>query len=350
MISLLRKSASNKFNEAKKKNRKAEVKQQCRVAFTVSVLFGLGWGFGLLSTQAINVLAIRIIFNAIFTVLTTFQGFFIFLLYVLLSPNARKVWKRWLLRRDDKTGESTSSAGPSTTRSTKNTSLPGNKSSRYGRGAARTGTLYKNVYSAASRKTSSPYVTRDMISSDLESASAPVMEELKGKLQFRSMDSDEDRVFMNPLDDLGDVMSLVSDNGSLLGETTFSFPNPNPLEYNGNQEDEEEEGEDEMADIEEGKCSTFKNPLRATVRNKQPPNKEPEETELLSGNTIDEESSTVAMVTLDLSDINGFTMSGEFSQPLSSPTSVGGNGYYQSQGLSANDGSFLIKDSQVSEL
>ena len=337
MISLIKKSASSKFSEAKKKNRKAEVKKQCRVAFTVSVLFGLGWGFGVLASSAIGSAPVRIIFNSIFTIFTVFQGFFIFLLYIVLSPNARDIWKKWLLRKETtKSTEGTSSVGPSTSRTTQKTTAASN----YGKKAAGIGggrgTLYRNVYSAAKGKSSSPYITKDLISSEFTS-SQPVVEELKERLRFRSIDDeDEDRTFMNPLDDLGDVMSLVSDTQSL-HETTFSFPNPNPPSSQSQEEDDEER--DDLGDIEEGtgKCSTFKNPLRQSLhRTASRSSRPPDETELLSqSTTADEPTHTV---TLDLNAINGFTVSN------------GSSSLSQSQGLSGHDGSLLIRDEQISEL
>lgn len=335
MISLLKKSAKNKFNEAKKKNRKAEVKKQCRVAFTVSVLFGLGWGFGVLASQAIGVTAIRIMFNSVFTIFTVFQGFFIFLLYVVLSPNARAIWKRWILRKEEKSSEATSSVGPSTSRTTQKTNV-GSRATNYGKkvGGVSRNTLYRNVYSAAKQKNSSPYVTRDFISSDLGS-SQQVVEELKQTLKFRSLEDDDEyneRTFMNPLDELGDVMSLMSDTQSL-HETTFSFPNPNPPD-----EEEEEEERDDLGAMEEGteKCSTFKNPLRQSVHKTM--SRPPDETELLSQQSSNVTDPPGLSVTLNLSDINGFSFS------PSSPS------YTQSQSLSATDASLLIKDEQVSEL
>ena len=278
MISLLKKSANNKFNEAKKRNRKAEVKQQCRVAFTVSVLFGLGWGFGLLTTQSIPVDVIRIISNSLFTLFVTFQGVIIFTLYVALSPNARNLWRKWILRKEEKSTESTSSAGPSTTRSTKQTSV--HKSNHRGR---QKGTLYRNVYS-----TNSPYKTSEYVSTEPEltsdfNSSQPVIEELKQQLKFRHMESEDDDVhhaFMNPLDDLGDITSLLSDDHSV-HEVTFTFPNPEPSIHSLDDDDDDEEQESDHKESQE--CSTFANPFlsRASFISHQKP-VETEEMQLLS--------------------------------------------------------------------
>ena len=330
MISLLKKSASNRFNEAKKKNRKAEAKQQCRVAFTVSVLFGLGWGFGPLATESITVAAIRIIFNSLFTFFTAFQGFFVFLLYVIMSPNARKVWKLWILRKEERITEGASSAGASTTRSTRQTSLP-NKASRYG--VHRKGTLYHNVLSENSRKTNYPSVSEDFTTSDYDPHQVALVEELKERLELNQVD----KTFMNPLDDYGDVMSLTSDTKSIIGEATFTFPNPNPPSLSSSQDDDEF-GEDEEADVE---CSTFGNPFLETGGKRpsflgQTRPLDSEQMQLLSQTTNSEDTSGPTSITIQL-DVGGLGGSLDQSQ----------KGY--SQGPYSGEESMLIK-SEFSKL
>ena len=97
MVARMR-SDNSKIGSAKQLSRKAMVKQQCHTAITISVLFGLGWVFGLAATQAIHIAVIRIFFNILFTTFITLQGLFIFILYVVLSSNARNEWKKWILR------------------------------------------------------------------------------------------------------------------------------------------------------------------------------------------------------------------------------------------------------------
>ena len=78
---------------------KAQLKQQFISAITLSLLFGLGWGFGLPATGGIDNVAVRTTFQALFIVLTAFQGLFIFILNCLMgrkSEDARKEWKKWI--------------------------------------------------------------------------------------------------------------------------------------------------------------------------------------------------------------------------------------------------------------
>ena len=77
---------------------KSNLKQQFVSAVTLSLLFGLGWGFGLPATSGVDNVVIRTIFQILFIILTAFQGLFIFIVYCLIgrkSIEARKEWKRW---------------------------------------------------------------------------------------------------------------------------------------------------------------------------------------------------------------------------------------------------------------
>ena len=81
----------------KKQNKNtSNLKQQLIIAITLSSLFGLGWGIGLLATQDIysNKTAHDII-AALFILLTTFHGVFIFIMHCLRSEKVKKVWKKW---------------------------------------------------------------------------------------------------------------------------------------------------------------------------------------------------------------------------------------------------------------
>ena len=63
---------------------------------TLSSLFGLGWGIGLLATQDIySNKTVHDIIAALFILLTTFHGVFIFTMRCLRSEKVRKVWKKW---------------------------------------------------------------------------------------------------------------------------------------------------------------------------------------------------------------------------------------------------------------
>ena len=65
-------------------------------------MFGLGWGIGLLATQDIysnktvyDIVTLYDIVAALFILLTTFHGVFIFIMHCLRSEKVRKVWKQW---------------------------------------------------------------------------------------------------------------------------------------------------------------------------------------------------------------------------------------------------------------
>ena len=77
-----------------KKNR-VKTKQQLIAAATLSVLFGLGWGIGLLATEGVRVAALRDFFSAIFIICTAFQGVMVFCLQTLRSKQVRTTWARW---------------------------------------------------------------------------------------------------------------------------------------------------------------------------------------------------------------------------------------------------------------
>lgn len=82
----------------------SETKKHLLVAITLSVLFGLGWGVGLLATEGLNTVpAIRDLFSAIFIILTAFQGLMIFILQALRSTEVRKEWKKCFSKVTGKT-------------------------------------------------------------------------------------------------------------------------------------------------------------------------------------------------------------------------------------------------------
>ena len=99
--SLLRKSCDKKLKEVKETDKKkgdkktSPVKQQFLVAVTLSVLFGLGWGVGLLATDKVYVSAIKDLFASLFVILTTSQGLLVFIMHCLQSRDIRNVWARW---------------------------------------------------------------------------------------------------------------------------------------------------------------------------------------------------------------------------------------------------------------
>ena len=96
IVSLLRKKFQSNIKSKKSTNTKF-VREQLIIVTTLSILFGLGWGIGLLATQDIHTnKTVRDLFAALFVVITAFHGLFIFIMHCLRSKEVRSVWKRWL--------------------------------------------------------------------------------------------------------------------------------------------------------------------------------------------------------------------------------------------------------------
>ena len=85
----VRKETSNNGNLHK-------LKENFMIALGLSLLFGMGWVIGLLATSDLPD-AVRYPAEWVFTLTTAFLGVYLFILYVVRSPEARKLWKRWLL-------------------------------------------------------------------------------------------------------------------------------------------------------------------------------------------------------------------------------------------------------------
>lgn len=99
MFQLLKKRCGVKFKESSSNKQKMSFKQQFMIALTLSLLFGLGWGIGLLATQSLyTVTAIKDLFAALFILLTSFQGLFIFLMHCARSREVRREWTRWVYK------------------------------------------------------------------------------------------------------------------------------------------------------------------------------------------------------------------------------------------------------------
>ena len=82
----------------KKPHQGSQVRQQFRNAITLSLLFGLGWAFGLPATEGIDSVSVRTAFQVLFIIVTAFQGLYIFIMQCLTGSNAveaMKEWQRW---------------------------------------------------------------------------------------------------------------------------------------------------------------------------------------------------------------------------------------------------------------
>ena len=94
IVSLLQKYLLSDM-KSKKDTKTLFLHQQLIIAITLSVLFGLGWGIGLFTTQDIHTnKTIRDILAALFVVFTAFHGLFIFIMQCLRSRDVRNSWKR----------------------------------------------------------------------------------------------------------------------------------------------------------------------------------------------------------------------------------------------------------------
>ena len=95
IVSLLRKNFQPEIKSKKSTNIKF-VREQLIIVTTLSILFGMGWGIGLLATQDIHTnKTVRDLFAALFVIITAFHGLFIFIMHCLRSREVRNVWKRW---------------------------------------------------------------------------------------------------------------------------------------------------------------------------------------------------------------------------------------------------------------
>ena len=121
-VSLLRKKATK---ETSKNSSTTKLKQNFIIALTLSLLFGLGWGFGLVATTRIPVKEISYTLQTIFVLLTCFQGLLIFIMHCVRSKEANKQWKSWVYIF----------TCHKVSLETKKSSLTGHTSSDYGKGA-----------------------------------------------------------------------------------------------------------------------------------------------------------------------------------------------------------------------
>ena len=74
-------------------HKKRELKRLFFLALGLSLLFGLGWGFGLLATSS-DITELTFTFQILFSILIGSQGLLIFVFHVIRAPQARKQWKK----------------------------------------------------------------------------------------------------------------------------------------------------------------------------------------------------------------------------------------------------------------
>lgn len=76
-------------------SKKKKFKKHFLLALGLSLVFGLGWGFGLLATSS-NVPELTFAFQIIFSIFVGSQGVLIFLFHVVRPSRVRQQWKSWL--------------------------------------------------------------------------------------------------------------------------------------------------------------------------------------------------------------------------------------------------------------
>lgn len=85
---------AHKAAATKDTNIKSMVAKHLIVAVILSLLFGLGWAFGLIGTSSLPE-AVHIPAQYIFSIFVGIQGLLIFLLHAVRSPKARDEWRKW---------------------------------------------------------------------------------------------------------------------------------------------------------------------------------------------------------------------------------------------------------------
>ena len=69
-------------------------KESFTITLSLAVVFGLGWGFGLLATSY-PVEAVTITFQVIFSIFVGTQGILLFLFHGIRNSDVRHFWKNW---------------------------------------------------------------------------------------------------------------------------------------------------------------------------------------------------------------------------------------------------------------
>ena len=77
--------------------KKSELKRHFFLVLGLSLVFGLGWGLGLLATSS-EIQKLTFTFQILFSILIGSQGLLIFLFHVIRAPQAREQWKKLLTK------------------------------------------------------------------------------------------------------------------------------------------------------------------------------------------------------------------------------------------------------------
>ena len=94
------------------------------IALSLAVVFGLGWGFGLLTTSS-SIHGLTTTFQVIFSIFVGAQGVLLFLLHGVRNSDARGVWKGWLTSFSTTTRLSYVSSNKSTAKTPESINISG---------------------------------------------------------------------------------------------------------------------------------------------------------------------------------------------------------------------------------
>ena len=150
-----------------------KLKENFWLTIGLSILLGVSWIFGLLASAGLPDY-LRITFDIVFTVLASFQGVFLFLLYCVRSPECRKLWKNWMLCRFTKRSQSqVSTTGSHRTRSTTDTSN-GTMLSRLGSRVASMNQFFASPFSRKQNTLTSTDFSSSVLSPPPMSPTSPI--------------------------------------------------------------------------------------------------------------------------------------------------------------------------------
>ena len=120
VLIMVMKSLIQKNNSKISSNQRQSGKAQARITFACSTLLGLTWILGLLAVGKLTY-----IFQLLFTIFNSLQGFFIFVFYTLMNKDVRKEWKS-VMKFDKKNDNSDTNSSKPPVNTPVNT-LPKNK-------------------------------------------------------------------------------------------------------------------------------------------------------------------------------------------------------------------------------
>lgn len=100
MISITRRTHRASKLSVKETSVLAQGRKLTLIAAGLSIVFGLGWGIGVIAliTSVVDADSIHFAFEVCFSILVGLHGLLIFLFHGVFSQEVREVWKSWLSR------------------------------------------------------------------------------------------------------------------------------------------------------------------------------------------------------------------------------------------------------------